>query len=102
MVEQNELPVVWSKLAGRQLEKAYKKIKEDSLQSAEKVRLDILQKAKEVGKNPERYPLDKYRKNNDGSIRAFEKHRYRIAYQVTAKQIRIIRIRSTYRLPLKY
>lgn len=102
MVEKNNLPVVWSKSAGAQLEKAYKKIKEDSLQSAEKVRSEILQKASDICKDPERYPLDKYRKNNDGSIRAFEKQSYRIAYQVTVKQIRIIRMRSTYRLPLKY
>lgn len=102
MVEKENLPVVWSKLAGKQLKNAYDNIKEDSLQSAEKVRLEILQKAREIGKDPERYPLDKYRKNNDGSVRAFEKHRYRIAYQITRKEIRIIRMRSTYRLPLKY
>lgn len=102
MVAKADLPVVWSKLAGTQLEKAYRKIKEDSLQSAEKVRSEILQKTKEIGKDPERYPLDKYRINNDGSIRAFEKHRYRIAYQVTTKQIRILRMRSIYRLPLKH
>lgn len=102
MVEKDDLPVVWSQLAGTQLEKSYRKIKEDSLQSAEKVRLEILQMAREIGKDPECYPLDKYRTNNDGSIRAFEKHHYRIAYLVTSKQIRILRMRSTFRLPLKY
>lgn len=98
----DEMEVVWSKRAGNQLEKAYKDIKEDSIQSAEKVKSDIIKTAKEIGKNPERYPLDKYRMDNDGSIRAFEKHRYRIAYQIMENQIRIIRMRSTYRLPLHY
>ena len=102
MVEDHSLPVVWSKLAQNQLKEAYTRIREASYQSAEKVKAEILQKAKELSKNPERYPLDTYRKNNDGSVRAFEKHHYRVAYQITTKQIRIIRMRSTYRLPLEY
>ena len=48
------------------------------------------------------YPLDKYRKNNDGSIRAFEKYSYRVAYQITKTEIRILRIRHTGREPLSY
>jgi len=89
-------------LASMQLEKAYREIKNDSLQSAQKVKKDIIEKALGILDAPERYPLDKYRKNNDGSIRAFEKHRYRIAYQIKNDEIRILRLRHTNRLPLKY
>ncbi|HZJ20619.1 MAG TPA: type II toxin-antitoxin system RelE/ParE family toxin [Pricia sp.] len=65
--------VVWSKLAFDQLEMAYRDISQDSPQSAQKVKNDILEKASDIAEAPERYPLDKYRKNNDGSIRAFER-----------------------------
>lgn len=94
--------VVWSKLARIQLEKAYRDISEDSPQAAQKVKKDILEKASGILNAPERYSLDKYRKNNDGSIRAFEKHHYRIAYQIKNDEIRILRLRHTSRLPLKY
>mgnify|MGYP000533413668 FL=1 len=52
--------------------------------------------------NPEIYPLDKYRKNNNGTIRAFEVYSYRIAYQITKSEIRILRVRHTKREPLKH
>jgi len=58
--------------------------------------------AESLKDNPEIHPLDKYRKNNKGDIRAFEKYSLRVAYQVTPKEIRIIRLRHTSRNPLRY
>ena len=92
--------VVWRKLALKQLNKAYNYIKKESLQSAKKVREEIFDKAGNLKHNPEIYPLDKYRKNNDGTIRAFEVYSYRIAYQITKYEIRILRVRHTKREPL--
>ena len=43
MVESKK--VVWSKLANNQLKKAFQNIGKDSLQSAKKVKNDILEKA---------------------------------------------------------
>ena len=100
MVE--NLKVVWSKTSQKQLEKYYNYIKQDSLQSAEKVKIEILKITKSLPKSPTRYALDKYRKNNKGDIRAFEKFSLRIAYQVTDHQIKIIRVRHTSRSPLEY
>ena len=94
--------VVWRKLALKQLNKAYEYIKKDSLQSAKKVREKIFNTAEELKHNPEIYSLDKYRKNNDGSVRAFEVYKYRVAYQVTQSEIRILRVRHTKRDPLKH
>lgn len=94
--------VVWRKLALKQLNKAYNYIKKESLQSAKKVREEIFDKAENLKYNPEIYPLDTYRKNNDGSIRAFEVYCYRIAYQTTKSEIRILRVRHTKREPLEY
>lgn len=63
-----------------------------SVRSAKKVRDTILDTAEHLKDNPEIYPLDKYRKNNDGSIRAFECYSYRVAYQITPTEIRILRL----------
>ena len=94
--------VIWRKGALSHLEKNYRYIKKESLQSAEKVRDTIFDIAESLKHNPELYPLDKYRRNNKGDIRAFEKFSLRVAYQVTEKQIRIIRLRHTSRDPLDY
>jgi plasmid stabilization system protein ParE len=85
----------WPARAEHQLEKAYKFILLDSYQNAEKVRADILASTRKLAINPEIHPPDKYRKSNDGSIRAYEIHRYRISYRVTDKEVIIIRVRHT-------
>ncbi len=94
--------IIWRKGALSHLNKHYNHIKKDSLLSAEKVRDTIFDITESLAKNPEIYPLDKYRKNNKGDIRAFEKYSLRVAYQVTETEIRIIRVRHTSRTPLEY
>ena len=51
---------------------------------------------------PEMFPPDKFKKDNDGSWRAFEKYRYRISYRITQWEIRVVRMRHTSRTPFKY
>ncbi|GGE40437.1 type II toxin-antitoxin system RelE/ParE family toxin [Psychroflexus planctonicus] len=94
--------VVWRKIALQQLHKQYEHIKKDSLQAAQKVRDDIFEMTDSLSTNPEIYPLDQYRKNNKGDIRAFEKYSLRVAYQITNVEVRILRVRHTSRLPLLY
>lgn len=94
--------ITWSKIALKQFEAVINYISEDSIQNAEKVRKEILEKIQNITANPEIYYTDKYKKNNDGSYRAFELHRYRIAYRITEKEIRILRIRHTSREPKDY
>lgn len=94
--------IVWQKLALKQLNKGYNYIKKESPQTAKKVREDIFDKVEHLKYNPKIYPLDKYRKNNDGTIRAFEVYSYRIAYQITKYEIRILRVRHTKREPLEH
>ncbi len=72
------------------------------MQNAEKVKKEILKKVKRLLLYPEIYPPDKQKINNDGSYRAFEMHRYRIAYRVTEKQIPILRVRHKSREPKGY
>lgn len=53
-------------------------------------------------KHPEFYYPDKYKSNNDGSFRAFEKHKYRIVYKIFKHEIQVLRIRHTSMEPREY
>jgi plasmid stabilization system protein ParE len=52
--------------------------------------------------HPERYPPDKFKKNNPGNYRAFEKYSYRVAYKHTEEEILILRIRHVKQEPKAY
>ncbi|MHA4811129.1 type II toxin-antitoxin system RelE/ParE family toxin [Flavitalea flava] len=93
---------VWTQQAIAELKKAYKYISQDSPQNAKKVIDEIILLTDKLPDQPEIFPPDKLKKNNDGSWRAFEKFRYRISYRITAKDIRIVRMRHTSRTPLQY
>jgi plasmid stabilization system protein ParE len=93
---------VWSKRAKAELRKAYLYIQLDSLQNAETVRDDIINLTIDLCKYPQKHPPDKFKKNNDGTWRAFEKHHYRVSYRITAKEIRIVRFRHTSRSPQNF
>jgi addiction module RelE/StbE family toxin len=97
-----KLKVVIDNEAKKSLQEAYRYIKKDSLQNAEKVKAKILASIKELVKNPERHGPDKYRLNNDGSYRAYEIYKYRITYHVAQDEIHVIRIRHTKMNPLEY
>lgn len=94
--------IQWDKTASCQFEEAIDYIFRQSVQSAEKVSEGILEKIERLKDFPEANPLDKYKKDNDGYYRAFELHRLRISYWISGEEIRIIRVRSTYREPLSY
>ncbi|MEI9946600.1 MAG: type II toxin-antitoxin system RelE/ParE family toxin [Chitinophagaceae bacterium] len=94
--------IQWSKSSIKQFEAAIKYIASDSVKNAEKVFTVITKQLVKAAKNAEFFPPDKYKKNNDGSYRAFEKHRYRIAYRFTDNSILVLRIRHTSREPREY
>ena len=94
--------ILWSDEASLQLKAAYEFIKKDSVQNAEKVRDEIVAITRTLAKYPSKYSPDKYKLSNDGSYRAFEKHRYRVAYRVLKNEIRILRIRHTSLEPKQY
>jgi plasmid stabilization system protein ParE len=94
--------ISWDIQALKQFNKSILYIAEDSVQNAEKVRFEILEKIEEITLHPENHPPDKYKTNNNGHYRAFELYRLRVAYYVFPDVIRILRVRHTSREPLPY
>lgn len=94
--------LVWTRRSLQHMLALYKYISEDSPQNAVKVVNDIMTAAEKAIKNPEYYSPDKYKLNNDGSYRAFEKHHYRVVYRYKQNVIRILRVRHTSMEPKKY
>lgn len=94
--------IVWNNNAIKELKTAYEYILKSSYQNAHKVKEDIISAILNLHAHPERYPLDKYKKENDGTWRAFELHHYRISYRIFKKELRIVRIRHTSQSPLLY
>jgi len=94
--------VIWSKNAKLQLQKAFDYISQDSVQNAEKVRDEIIDLTINLSGQSEIFPLDKYKKNNDGTYRAFEIYHYRISYRIIKDSIHILRMRHTSMSPLFY
>ncbi len=97
-----EIKVVWDVQARDSFRKYIDHIKKDSLQAAEKVRKEILEIVRNLPDHPEKYPPDKYKRLNDGSFRAFEKYSCRIAYVITAAEIRVLRARHVKQEPKEY
>jgi plasmid stabilization system protein ParE len=110
MVEDNPLEnlpeqrptVSWTKSAYISLQKAYEKIKENSPASAENVKETILFMTRNLADHPEKYPLDRFKKDNPGNYRAFEKYSYRVAYRHTNSEIKILRLRHVKQEPKSY
>ncbi|MFT4203052.1 MAG: type II toxin-antitoxin system RelE/ParE family toxin [Chitinophagaceae bacterium] len=96
-MEQAHYEIVWTKRAQLQMRQAYDYIAMDSIQNAEKVLNDIIDAMGKAIENPKIYASDEYKSGNDGSYRAFEKHRYRISYRFDKTTIRVLRVLHTKR-----
>lgn len=94
--------LVWTKRSQQHMLALYRYIGEDSPQNAHKVVNDIIVAAEKAIINPRFYNADKYKINNDGSYRAFEKHRYRIVYRFEKNIIRVLRVKHTSMEPKTY
>jgi len=97
-----KLKVIWSKNSLLQLKESLKDLREKSPKASLKVKNKILRTARDLSDDPEIYSPDRFKKDNDGTIRAFEKYSYRVTYQVEKTRVVILRIRHTSREPLKY
>lgn len=94
--------VKWDEEALEYLERALDWIADESLLQAENVEQGILEKITTATKEPERFPPDKYKRNNQGKHRAFETHSYRVAYTYTDEELQILRVRHVKQEPKIY
>jgi len=95
--------IKWNKTAVKQLIEAIEFIEEHEFYSyAIELERRILSRVHSLPNNYKIYPLDKYKKKNDGSYRAFETDSYRVSYRVHNNEIKILRVRHTSRRPRKY
>ena len=92
----------WDKTAVHYFRDAIRYIRKDSPQSADKVKNDILSIISALVNNTEIHAPDRYKLNNDGDFRAFELHRFGIAYFTKEDEIIISRIRHTSQEPEDY
>jgi plasmid stabilization system protein ParE len=94
--------ILWDKPALLFFRDAIQYIRKDSPQNADKVKKEILEKIRELSETPEIHNPDKYKIDNNGDYRAFELHRFRVAYFVQKEEIIITRVRNTRQEPLDY
>lgn len=71
--------ISWDKEAALYLSRSIRHIRKESPQNADKIRQETIQRIGDLSRNPEIYPPDKYKLNNDGSYRYFELHRHRVS-----------------------
>ena len=94
--------LVWTNQSQKHMRALYNYHREHSELNALKIVNDIISGAEKAIINPEFYNPDKYKINNDGSYRAFEKHHYRIVYRSQKNIIRVLRVRHTKMEPKNY
>ena len=96
--------IVWTRIALDQLYEIHECILNTtkSLSIADKVVIQIQKSTLILSTNHEIYPLDTFRRYNDGSYRAYETFHYRIAYKFSGDIIRISSVRHTSRFPKSY
>jgi plasmid stabilization system protein ParE len=97
-----EMTIVWDALAKESFKSQIRHIAKDSIQNAEHVKNDILTVIDGIPQNPEKFPIDKFKLDNDGSFRAFEKHSLRVAYLILRDQVRILRVKHVKQEPRSY
>ncbi len=96
--------VIWTNHAIAELNEEFLELLErcSSIETTTKVITEVHDSVSILQTHAEIYELDELRKKNDGSIRAYEKHTYRISYQITTDTIYVIRVRYARKDPLLY
>lgn len=94
--------IVWDLEAREYFKTAIQYIKKESPQGAKTVRLEILKTVKSIATTPYIFETDRFRKDNDGSFRAFTAFHFRITYWINGNIIQVIRMRHTSQEPLEY
>ncbi|MEC5164412.1 plasmid stabilization system protein ParE [Flavobacterium sp. PL11] len=80
----NKRVIIWDKKAVEHLKEAYNSFKTDDNSSlALKFKSTILKTKTDLLINPEIYEQDRFKYENNGSYKAFEKFHYQSVYRIT-------------------
>ncbi len=96
--------VIWTHRADADLSQAFLDLLEESksIDTTTRIISEIYESTQVLRENPEIYKLDVLKKDNNGNIRAYEKHTYRISYLVEQKAVYILRVRYARKEPLEF
>ncbi|MFV0564309.1 MAG: type II toxin-antitoxin system RelE/ParE family toxin [Flavobacteriaceae bacterium] len=96
--------IIWTSHAIAELNEAFLELLEQSESMEITIRIinEVYESVSILSTNPEIYKLDALKYNNKGNIRTYEKHTYRISYQIEIDAIYIIRLRYARKEPLGY
>jgi plasmid stabilization system protein ParE len=98
--------MIWTDDAQIDVKDAYSTLlkRTKSRELAQRITAEIAARARELKANPFVCEEDRFKYNNDGSFRAFEKHTYRVTFEIHEKDkvISIVRVRHAGMEPLEY
>jgi plasmid stabilization system protein ParE len=96
--------IIWTHQADAELNDAFLDLlkQSKSIETTTRIITEIYESATILADNPQIYKLDSLKENNEGNIRAYEKHTYRISYLVEEEAVYIVRVRYARKEPLEY
>ena len=94
--------IAWSREAARHFDALLQYLYNESERASFIVGNAILEEVEKIAAHPTAFPLDRFKKNNDGFYRACIVYNHRISYYVDGETIYILRIRHTSREPLPH
>jgi len=97
-----KIKIEWSNDATNYFYELLEYLEEESEQALSIVGNAILDEIESLVTHPAKHPLDRFKKNNNGTFRACVVFSYRISYLIDNNIVYILRIRHTSREPLEY
>ena len=96
--------IIWTHQADAELHEAFLELLEqsESLETTTRIITEVYESVSILATNPEIYKLDPLKNNNNGIVRFYEKHTYRISYLIEEEAVYIVRIRYARKEPLGF
>ena len=97
-----KVTIEWSRPASGHFQELLEYLHIESESASAAVGAGILDEIGKLETHPTAYPLDRFKKKNDGNYRALIVFSYRISYYINVDTVFILRIRHTSREPLEH
>ena len=93
--------IVWTNKANTDLHNVFLKLleKTKSIEITSKVISEVYSSVLVLSKNPEIFKLDNLKRDNQGNIRVFYKHNYRVSYLIDDNKVYILKVRHSRKRP---